>query len=135
MADCFTTEQRSACMRAVQGKDTIPEMRVRRLIHSMGYRYALHDKNLPGKPDLVLRSRHKIIFVHGCFWHRHSCRHGTVSPVTNAKYWNEKRNRNAQRDRTHIRELRAKGWQVLVIWECQLKNPDRLLKRLQAFLE
>ena len=134
MVDTFTAEQRSACMRAVGSKDTSPEMRVRKLVHSMGYRYALHAANLPGKPDLVFVSRRKIIFVHGCFWHKHSCRHGSISPATNSDYWNAKRDRNAQRDREHLRALRRSGWKVLVLWECQTKDSDSVRRKLEVFL-
>jgi len=134
MADTLSTEQRSACMRSVGRKDTAPEMKVRRLVHSMGYRYALHVKTLPGKPDLVLVSRRRIIFVHGCFWHMHDCPHGSVSPSTNAEYWNVKRNRNAERDGQHTDALRRAGWKVLVLWECWTRDLDSLRKRLEVFL-
>jgi DNA mismatch endonuclease (patch repair protein) len=100
----------------------------------MGLRYALHSKGLPGKPDLVLVSRRKIIFVHGCFWHMHKCRHGRISPVTNSDYWSSKRERNAERDGEHIESLRRDGWKVLVIWECWTKDTESLRKRLEAFL-
>ena len=121
-------------MRAVRGKDTTPEMRVRRAAHSLGYRYALHRKSLPGKPDLVFVSRRKIIFVHGCFWHLHNCRHGRVSPTSNVGYWYAKREKNQQRDREHIQALRAAGWKVLVVWECKTHNLSLLGKRLDNFL-
>ena len=134
MVDTLTTEQRSACMRAVGCKNTTPEMRVRRLVHSMGFRYALHAKNLPGKPDLVFVSRRKIIFVHGCFWHKHNCRHGSISPATNSAYWNGKRERNAERDKKNIRTLRKDGWKVLVIWECSTRDATSLSKRVENFL-
>jgi len=134
MADVLSSEQRSACMAAVGSKDTGPEMRVRRLAHSMGYRYALHSRKLPGKPDLVFVSRRKIIFVHGCFWHRHNCRHGSTSPTTNSEYWKSKRERNAGRDKTHIRALRKDGWKVLVLWECWTRDLRSLRLRLQSFL-
>ncbi len=134
MADVLTAEQRSACMRAVPGKDTTPEMLVRRLAHSMGYRYALHVTSLPGKPDIVFVCRRKIIFVHGCFWHKHNCRHGSLSPAANADYWQRKRERNSERDREHIRALRKDEWKVLTIWECWTRDPDSLRKRLKAFL-
>ncbi|MGA2752951.1 MAG: very short patch repair endonuclease [Terracidiphilus sp.] len=134
MADSLTAEQRSACMRSVGGKNTAPEMIVRKLAHSMGYRYALHLKTLPGKPDLVFASRRKIIFVHGCFWHSHSCLHGRISPVTNVQYWNHKRERNVQRDREHISALRMDGWKVLVVWECWTRKPSYIRERLAAFL-
>jgi DNA mismatch endonuclease, patch repair protein len=100
----------------------------------MGFRYALHVKELPGKPDIVFVSRRKIIFVHGCFWHKHNCRHGSKSPTTNSDYWNRKREMNARRDREHIKSLRNAGWQVLVVWECRTRNPDSLLKKLEKFL-
>lgn len=135
MGDRLTPQGRSDCMRAVRSKNTNPEMQVRSLVHKLGFRYALHDPKLPGKPDLVLRSKRKVIFVHGCFWHKHSCRHGRISPIANADYWNTKRTRNVKRDKTQLRMLRADGWQVLVVWECQLRNPSRLLNRLRNFLE
>ena len=134
VADVLSKEQRSACMRAVRNRDIAPEMRVRGLVHSMGYRYALHAKSLPGKPDLAFISRKKIVFVHGCFWHKHSCPHGSVSPASNSDYWNRKRERNAERDREHIRALRKGGWKVLVIWECWTRDANSLRKRLEAFL-
>ena len=119
MADILTAEQRKVCMQAVRDRDTTPEMRVRRLAHSMGYRYALHAK---------------IIFVHGCFWHKHKCRHGRISPVTNSDYWNGKRDKSKERDREHIKSLRKDGWEVLVIWECWTRDTDSLRGRLEAFL-
>ena len=134
MADNLTAKQRSACMRAVRGRNTTPEMRVRQVVHSLGYRYALHRKNLPGKPDLVFVSRRRIIFVHGCFWHLHKCRHGRKSPVSNVDYWRTKRGKNKQRDKKHLRALRAANWKVLVVWECWTRNSARLRERLAAFL-
>ena len=121
-------------MRAIRSQDTQPEMRVRKLAHSMGFRYALHVAKLPGKPDLVFVSRRKIIFVHGCFWHKHTCSSGTKSPLTNSSYWEEKRERNAQRDRKHLKALRADGWDVLILWECQTTDLNALAKKLQKFL-
>jgi len=135
MADNLTAEQRITCMRAVQSQHTIPEMRVRQAAHSLGYRYALHRKDLPGKPDLVFVSRRKIVFVHGCFWHQHNCRHGRISPVSNVSYWRTKRGKNKQRDKEHLRPLRAAGWKVLVVWECWTKDMARLRKRLTDFLD
>ena len=122
-------------MRAVRGQDTTPEMRVRQAAHSLGYRYALHRKNLPGKPDLVFVSRRKIVFVHGCFWHSHKCRHGRNSPVSNMDYWRIKREKNKERDRKHLRALRGAGWNVLVVWECWTTDTVRLRKRLVDFLD
>ncbi len=132
--DTLTAEQRRACMRAVGDKDTAPEMCVRGLAHAMGFRYGLHAKNLPGKPDLVFVSRRKIIFVHGCFWHKHNCGHGSISPVTNTDYWSGKRERNAQRDKENIKALRKDGWKVLVVWECSTRNPESLRRKLERFL-
>lgn len=121
-------------MRAVRSEDTTPEMRVRRLVHSMGYRYALHSRKIPGKPDLVLVSRRKVIFVHGCFWHNHNCRHGKISPTSNVEYWQRKRNRNAERDRANVKALRAAGWQVLVVWECRTRDSESLRSTIEKFL-
>jgi DNA mismatch endonuclease (patch repair protein) len=133
--DNLSPEQRRECMRAVRGVNTSPEIVVRSLVHSMGFRYALHVKRLAGKPDIVLVSRGKIIFVHGCFWHKHTCRHGSKSPTTNSAYWNQKRDRNFQRDRDHIRSLRKAGWQVQVIWECWTHDIGSLREKLARFLD
>jgi DNA mismatch endonuclease, patch repair protein len=97
-ADVLTPEQRRRCMSRIRGKNTTPEKLVRKLIFGMGYRYRLHDKRLPGKPDLTFISRRKVIFVHGCFWHMHDCRYGRVYPKTNEEFWKEKRCRNVERD-------------------------------------
>jgi DNA mismatch endonuclease (patch repair protein) len=100
----------------------------------MGYRYALHVRRLPGNPDIVLVSRRKVIFVHGCFWHSHNCRHGRIAPVSNSEYWNNKRKRNAQRDKRRLSALRKEGWKVLVVWECWTRDQDSLRNRLKGFL-
>lgn len=134
MADNLTAKQRSDCMRAVRSQNTNPEMRVRQAAHSLGYRYALHRKNLPGKPDLVFVSRRKVVFVHGCFWHLHRCRHGTTSPVSNVDYWRSKREKNRNRDKEHLRALRAADWKVLILWECWTRDVTRLRERLVDFL-
>lgn len=134
MADVLTVEQRSACMAAVRSWDTKPEMAVRRLTHRLGYRYALHKKTLPGSPDLVFPARRKVVFVHGCFWHMHGCRAGAKIPATNTDYWQTKRERNAQRDRASVEALASQGWQVLVVWECETKDPSSLADRLTSFL-
>src|SRR5215210_2484468 len=128
MADNLTSEQRSNCMRAVRSEHTTPEMRVRQAAHSLGYRYALHRKDLPGNPDLVFVSRRKVVFVHGCFWHLHTCRRGKNAPVTNITYWSSKRERNRKRDKEQLRHLRAANWKVLVIWECWIPDTARLRK-------
>src|ERR1700681_1759849 len=112
---------RSEIMRRVRSQDTQPEILVRRLVHSMGFRYRLHGKSLPGKPDLVFSVRRKAIFVHGCFWHGHRCEAGAL-PTSNTEYWQAKRNYNLARDRRNLRSLAGVGWRVLVIWECELRN-------------
>jgi DNA mismatch endonuclease (patch repair protein) len=133
--DTFTTRQRSEVMRRVRAVDTGPEMTVRRLVHAMGFRYRLHCRELPGKPDLVFPRRKKIIFVHGCFWHSHSCRAGRNRPVTHKSYWMAKLERNRLRDRANRARLKRAGWDVLVVWECRLKDTERLRGRLRRFLE
>jgi DNA mismatch endonuclease (patch repair protein) len=135
VTDVLTREQRSDCMRAVKSRDTAPEMLVRRIAHKLGYRYALHSRDLPGNPDLVFVARRKAIFVHGCFWHNHTCARGARVPKTNREYWEAKRLRNEQRDRSNARKLRRDGWSVLTIWECRTKDVARLAKRIGAFLE
>lgn len=135
MADVLTPEQRHYCMSSIRGKDTKPELLVRRLMHALGYRYRLHVAALPGSPDIVFPSRRKVIFVHGCFWHRHRCHLGQVSPRTRREFWHQKFERNRQRDIVNRRRLRRQGWDVLMVWECQTKEPERLLGRLVPFLE
>src|SRR5205823_1342142 len=114
---------------------TRPELIVRRLTHRLGYRFKLHDARLPGRPDLVFSGLRKVIFVHGCFWHRHHCRRGRFTPRTNSTYWSEKFINNRRRDRTNCRRLKARGWSVLVVWECQLSDLDVLSAMVIAFLE
>ena len=135
--DTFTPAQRSRIMAQVKSKNTKPEMIVRRLIHSLGYRYRLHRKDLPGTPDLVFPSLKKVIFIHGCFWHQHRCKRGRRMPVTHHKYWSEKLTRNVDRDRKTHRSLRRKGWDILLIWECQIpsKNLEKLTERITQFLK
>jgi DNA mismatch endonuclease, patch repair protein len=124
---------RSANMRAIRSKDMLPELRVRSLVHNLGYRFRLHRKDLPGKPDLVFPSRRKVIFVHGCFWHSHSCKMAHV-PKSNVSYWVPKLERNRVRDRRNVKALRAEGWQSLVIWECELRDEGSVNKRLKTFI-
>lgn len=135
--DTFSRAQRSRIMRLVRSQDTKPEMAVRKLTHALGYRFRLHRKDLPGKPDLVFTSRRKIIFVHGCFWHQHRCKRGNRIPSSRREYWLPKLQRNAARDKTVLRQLRKLGWRVLVVWECQTKpnKLDRLADRIARFLE
>ncbi|WP_075853592.1 very short patch repair endonuclease [Rhizobium hainanense] len=127
--DHVTQSQRSAIMSKVQSKNTLPEMKVRKALHKMGVRYRLHQKGLPGSPDIVMRSRSRVIFVHGCFWHRHGCRKSTV-PKTNVEFWLSKFQRNVERDQENIAQLRALGWAVDIIWQCETIQPDRLHARL-----
>ncbi len=127
-------EQRSRIMRAVKGADTAPEMTVRRMAHGLGYRYRLHRKDLPGKPDLVFPKLHKVIFVHGCFWHGHDCARGARMPKSNAEYWRSKIRRNRLRDSSNITALKKQGWVAAVIWECELKRPNHVRRRLISFL-
>lgn len=122
-------------MSRVRGKDTGPEMAVRRLVHALGYRYRLHVRELPGCPDLVFPGRKKVIFVHGCFWHRHRCRHGRQMPKTRPEFWRPKLEGNRERDRSYRRALTRQGWGVLVVWQCQTRRLERLTQRLIAFLE
>lgn len=130
-----TREHRSRVMRAVKSRDTGPEMLARRIIHAMGYRYRLHRKDLPGKPDLVFPSRRKTIFVHGCFWHGHACPRGARMPKSNRAYWKSKISRNRERDKESEEALREDGWRVLTVWECQLKDVETLKERLRIFLD
>jgi DNA mismatch endonuclease (patch repair protein) len=134
MTDVLTPAQRRRNMSAIRGKNTKPEMIVRSLVHSMGYRYRLHLKSLPGKPDLVFPGRRKIIFVHGCYWHMHSCRFGQVVPQTNRDFWQIKRQSNVSRDARNIAALKAEGWQVLLLWECMLDDTENLRKTINDFL-
>jgi DNA mismatch endonuclease, patch repair protein len=132
--DNVSRRRRSEIMARVRGKDTAPEMLVRRLVYSMGYRYRLHDRSLPGTPDLVFRKFRKLIFVHGCFWHGHECPRGSL-PSTNIDFWHNKISKNRQRDESSQKQLRKLGWKVLTVWECKMKNKSRLKKRLSQFLE
>lgn len=121
-------------MSRVRAKDTTPELRVRKLAHALGYRFRLHRRNLPGKPDLVFPRLRKIVLVHGCFWHRHEgCRLATHSK-SRTEFWEAKFKRNVERDRRIREELRALGWDVLVIWECETREPDTLEDILRKFL-
>ncbi|MGO6844813.1 very short patch repair endonuclease [Rhizobium ruizarguesonis] len=136
--DAVTAATRSRNMAKIKSEDTGPELVVRRLVHSLGYRYRLHKKDLPGKPDLVFGRRRKVIFVHGCYWHVHlrydpSCRRARP-PKSNTQYWGPKLERNFERDRTHLSRLAAEGWKVLVLWECELKNTSDIEIQIKEFL-
>ncbi|HDR9808128.1 TPA: DNA mismatch endonuclease Vsr [Burkholderia cenocepacia] len=127
-------ESRSRTMRAIKSKDTRPEIIVRRLIHSMGFRFRLHRKDLPGSPDLVFVARRKVIFVHGCFWHGHDCARGSRLPKTNTEYWQNKIKKNHKRDMESIARLKELGWKSCVVWECELRNIDLLRMKLLFFV-
>lgn len=134
--DTLTPEQRSERMSLIRGKDSKPEMMVRRLVHSLGYRYRLHRRNLPGKPDLVLPRHHTVIFVHGCFWHRHhdpACALARM-PKSRLDFWEPKLEANRLRDIRNKEALEAAGWRVLVIWECEVKDPLRISDKVREFL-
>lgn len=134
MTDVHTPEQRSRNMASIRGKDTRPEKFVRSLLHRLGYRFRLHRRDLPGKPDLVFPLQRKVIFVHGCFWHMHDCRWGKVVPSTNAEFWQAKRKSNCERDGKALEALSAAEWKTLVVWECDVRDEKALRDRLQAFL-
>jgi DNA mismatch endonuclease (patch repair protein) len=134
MVDVHTSEQRSRNMSAIRSKDAKPEIRVRRLLHSMGFRFRLHRKNLPGKPDIVLARHNAVILVHGCFWHCHECRFGMVKPAERAEFWTAKRQSNVERDLRNKNALEALGWRVMVVWECQTKEIELLHALLTTFL-
>jgi DNA mismatch endonuclease (patch repair protein) len=131
--DHLSSEQRSQLMSRIRGRDTKPELVVRRVAHALGYRYRLHRASLPGCPDLVFGPRRKAVFVHGCFWHQHDCKRGT-QPKGNGDFWRAKLARNRERDIEAIRSLELLGWSVLVVWECQTRDKGRLAERLATFL-
>lgn len=137
MSDVFTVEKRSRIMASIRGRHTQPELLIRRMLHGLGYRFRLHVRTLPGCPDLVFPSRRKVIFVHGCFWHRHRCPKGFSMPASRPDFWRRKFDANMRRDSEHGRDLRKLGWAVLTVWECQLtvgKLPA-LTRRIERFLQ
>lgn len=132
--DKLSREVRSKLMSRIGRQHTAPELAVRNILSEFGMRYRLHGKGLIGRPDIFNRSRNFAIFVHGCFWHNHSCKRGT-RPASNRSFWDEKLTRNKSRDRAAVRELQKEGWNVLTIWECQTKDRKGLKLRLQKWLE
>jgi DNA mismatch endonuclease (patch repair protein) len=134
MPEKFTNAERSRIMAAVKSRDTMPEMVVRRMVYGLGYRFRLHVRGLPGTPDIVLPRHGKIINVHGCFWHLHSCPHGRRAPVNHSRYWRTKREGNAVRDCRNLEALKSFGWKVLTIWECETKDRQLLARRVARFL-
>ena len=133
MTDNRSQESRSALMARIGGKDTAPELTVRHLLHSLGYRFRLHRRDLPGKPDIVFPSRRKAIFVNGCFWHAHGCRIGRP-PKSRLEFWGPKLLGNRARDKHNTAQLRSAGWKVATIWQCQTRKLDRLSTKLLSFL-
>lgn len=137
VADIVDSETRSRMMSGIRGKNTKPEMTVRRVLHAMGYRYRLHARELPGKPDIVFRRRRLAIFVHGCFWHRHpdsSCKLARM-PKSRVEFWEPKLEGNRTRDEADVAALMAMGWKVLLVWECQLGNLESLKSTLLQFIQ
>lgn len=129
--DRISPEQRSWNMSRIRGKDTKPELVVRSMLHRMGLRFRLHRKDLPGKPDIVLPKYRTVIFVHGCFWHRHrSCRFA-YTPKTRQEFWQQKFVGTVERDKKKAKQLRRLGWRVLTVWECETRSPDKLEKQLK----
>src|ERR1700684_3701687 len=135
MTDVLTPEQRSYNMSRIRSAGTKPEMRVRKLLHGMGFRYRLHGKTLPGKPDLVFAGSRAVLFVHGCFWHMHRCKHGKPVPATNVSFWAEKRRSNVERDKRNRAALRADGWRVFEIWECHTRSEEKMRAKLEPLIE
>jgi DNA mismatch endonuclease (patch repair protein) len=134
MPDVFNKEQRSHIMAKVLGKNTSPERAVRKLLFELGYRYRVHQKNLPGKPDIVFPKKRKAIFVHGCFWHQHPGCKAADRPSSNSDYWDKKLNRNVERDKKNLSDLRLINWDIIIIWECQVKRKEDLTRTLVGFL-
>lgn len=131
------SSERSALMARIRGRNTYPEMFVRRLLHKQGYRFRLHAQNLPGRPDMVFRGRRKVIFIHGCFWHHHKgCKKATI-PKTRTSFWKEKFESNRKRDTASVLALEEMGWKVMVVWECEImgQTSDDLLRKLVVFLD
>jgi len=131
--DVLTKEQRSYCMSRIRKTDTKPELKVRRIVHRLGYRFRLYRRDLPGCPDIVLPRHRKVIFVHGCWWHRHNCRLGRRSPKSRQQYWIPKLQANKERYKKNQLALQRQGWKVLVIWKCQTRNTKKLIDKLSKF--
>lgn len=132
--DRLSTKDRSYQMSLVKSKNTVPELAVRKLVFSMGHRYRIHGAGLPGKPDLVFSCKKKVIFVHGCFWHRHDDCKKATTPASNTEYWLPKFAKTIERDRQALDSLRELGWRILVVWECELKDTAALAEKLRVFL-
>lgn len=135
MSDVYSLEKRSAVMRRVKGKDTSPELKVRRLLRRLGVGYRLHRADLPGKPDIAMPGRKLALFVHGCFWHGHDCARGARMPKANRPYWEAKIARNRARDAANRAALEAMGWRTVTLWECELKDEGAVEERLREELD
>lgn len=133
MVDIMTSEQRSALMSRIRSVDTKPELLVRRALHAIGYRFRTHVRGLPGRPDLVFTKRRAVIFVHGCFWHRHGCKK-TYVPKVREEFWGGKFEANTSRDERNQSQLLQSGWRVLIVWECEVESDNTLIDRIIAFL-
>jgi DNA mismatch endonuclease (patch repair protein) len=133
VADTLTRADRSRLMGRVRQKNTSPELAVRRAAHRLGYRFRLHKKDLPGRPDLVFPRHRKVVFVHGCFWHRHDCKKATT-PTSNVEFWQRKFAANVSRDRNVLAKLHELGWSTMVVWECQVQDQTELNGKLLEFL-
>lgn len=130
MVDRLTVRERSWNMSRIKGKDTKPEIAIRSILHRMGYRFRLHRRELPGNPDIVLPKHHTVVLVHGCFWHRHrGCKY-TYTPKSRVDFWQKKFTENMERDKRNRKALRQEGWKVVVVWECELRDPDKLVLQL-----
>ena len=130
MVDRLTVRERSWNMSRIRGKDTKPEIAVRSILHRMGYRFRLHRRDLPGNPDIVLPKHHAVVLVHGCFWHRHKGCKYAYTPKSRVDFWKKKLTENVERDKRNRKALRQEGWKVVVVWECELRDPDKLVMRL-----
>jgi len=134
MTDALSKEKRSWLMSRIKGRDTKPEILVRSVVHRMGFRFRVHRRDLPGTPDIVLPRHGKIILVHGCFWHGHKRCPRSRRPGTHKRFWNKKLDANIERDERVRRKLRRMGWRILVVWECETRKPEKLLRKLERFL-
>ena len=134
MPDVYDAATRSAVMRAVRGKDTKPEMRVRRTLHRMGFRYRLHRRDLPGRPDIVLPKHKTVIFIHGCFWHGHAGCSRADRPASNTAYWTRKLDRTIARDAANVAALHKAGWRVVTAWECEITTEAAIEARIRSVL-
>lgn len=134
VTDTLTIAERSLLMAKIKGKNTRPEIAVRSLLHRAGYRFRTHVASLPGKPDIVLPRYRTVVFVHGCFWHRHKGCKAATTPKSHRKFWSDKFDRNVSNDRKHQRQLRRLGWKVVTVWECQLRWPEKAMRRVEMVL-